>query len=519
MFMYRKKCNKVLLKSGVNFRTYSELKVSFEESEEVAAVIPEPQSESIISINIKPLEDNAEDPPKNNQHQAHFWNSNLLGFGGGMSLNSVDDSMDSNTTVNDLNLIKDYVTKADSNTSYQSDFYYDDSKMPMKIMSFPGDILNLVENQFSQVIHVNVERHDLDYKGYNGEYDSDPIYISLKKTVDDILSEIIEKGKEPLFFICDEIDLTSKAVRTRENNMANWICRLLQIESGADLVLMNGGSLRSMQTYPKDHIFTLMDLNKMTAIPDHYEFAGILGNQLVKIMENGYQGLPNALGCFLHIAGANVEIDTTIKYSMEEVMARDEELFETRIKKLNLDHMEFKSNGYYFVICHEFMLTGKDGFEAFKTVDHLGIVGQKYQDAPMLMNVAKMARDPEVRAEYALYDKYLNQFVKDSNMRVVQIGNTPFKFNKTKKRFLACKKKEARDVNKTKWLTEAVLGEFGLTGEFDMKRFTEMLETLNIECIKRLRKYNIMQGIRELEEGQFVFEILPKLYDKITQKM
>jgi hypothetical protein len=492
VYLYRKYGNSILLKSGVNFKTFSNMTISFEESEENTII------EKLI-------------PKANIFKIKEFIKTKII------DESSSGESVDSMTDSENYDFMQDYVSSGDKTDSYKSDLYFNDNKFKTKMMAFQNTITNDVDNQFNETISINVERVDIDKKDYDKSLEEEESYKVLKEHVKSVLDDLFKKGKEKMFYLLDDVDLTSNSVRTRENNMANWVCRLIQIESGAQVAICTGGSLRSMQKFSKNHVFTLMDLNKMTAIIDNYEFVMVKGSHFVKILENGYRGLPNALGSFMHFAGANVTIDQNEKYDEDEVLKRESDLFSKRIKNVTLDIDEFDPEKNILLVGLHFMVEGKDGFTAFNLGKRLGIKDINMTNNEQLSSFFRCANDEKIQKEFALLKKFINPYITDSVIRVVQQKNDPYKYNEKLGKLILVKKKRETDLKKAEYLTEEIMKEHGLMDEFDMDKFKEMINKLRISALKRLRKYLIIHGIREVE-GTSIFEISPKFYDKVVVK-
>jgi hypothetical protein len=492
VYLYRKYGNSILLKSGVNFKTFSNMTISFNESkQEIAKIIPKANIFKIKDFLKKKFDSESED--------------------------STDGSLDSETDSENQNYMAEYKSSGDKPTSYKSDLYFNDSIFKTKMMAFPAKITNTVDNQFGPKISIDVQRVDIDKKNYDKELENEPSYGILKQHVKEVLTDLNEKGKEKMCFLLDAVDLTSHSVRTKENNMANWVCRLIQIESGAQVAICTGGSLRSMQKFPKDYVFTLMDLNKMTAIIDHYEYVMVPGKLFVQILENGYRGLPNALGSFMHFAGVNVTVDQNEDYDENEVLNRENDLFSKRIKSVQLDIDNFDPEKPILLVGLHFMVEGKDGFSAFNKGTRLGVKDSNMTNNDELSKFFRTANDERVQKEFALFKEVIAPHITDSTIRVVQQRNDPYKFNPKLGLLKLVKKKRELDSKKIEYLEEDLLKEHGLDKEFNEDKFTELMEKLKLSALKRLRKYLIIHGIRDVE-GTKIFEISPKFFSKVVVK-
>jgi len=288
----------------------------------------------------------------------------------------------------------------------------------------------------------------------------------------------------------------------------------MQIESGARLALLHGGNIRSMCKYSKGHVFTVMDLNKMTAIMDHYEYVLITGEILVQILENSYRALPMPLGCFLHLAGVNAVVDPSSDYDEEEIMESNKELFKGRVKKVFFDNFEFDRNEQFTAIGQHFILEGKDGLVGFKRSKHLGMEDKIMTHNQEILTFARVANVKKYQDEYYLFKKFIAEYISDSDIRVVQNKNHYFIIDKNTCKLRLDTSLKNADNAKIEILTQDLINKYGLSNSFSKSKFCEMLDSLKISCLKRLRKYRIVEGIRKLE-NKSVFELNPKFYSKV----
>jgi 5'-nucleotidase len=89
------------------------------------------------------------------------------------------------------------------------------------------------------------------------------IFLQLQLIV--FFSGVMEgKMDEVLGAFSVPLDGRFQSVRTGETNLGNWICDVILAATGADLVLLNSGTLRSDQIHPAGN-FSMRDL--VTIIP------------------------------------------------------------------------------------------------------------------------------------------------------------------------------------------------------------------------------------------------------------
>ena len=485
--MYRKFKNSVILKSGVNFKTFSEIFLSFRENKK-------PRVRLFTKANRKRA---------NSLYIRHK--------------KKLADEIDSETDSENFNKMDNYKTPGDRTRSYKSDFFFIDSKFDINMTYFSGQLQNNVDNQFMDSIQLNVHRRDIDYKNSNPNnlLFKSPSYLRLKKHAKEVQAKINEIGKEPLFFIMEDVDLTTVSVRTKENNFANWISRLMQIEIGADVLICHGGCLRSMRSYENGHLFTVMDLLKLSPVPDHYEYMLLTGQLFVQVLENGYRGLPNPLGSFPQLSGARVHIDISENYSEEEVMKRpSNKLFSKRVKNVQLDFAKFDPEMTMVVAGHHFIIEGKDGFVAFKKAKRLGMGHKCITNIQEIQDFGRLLLNKNYKEEYQLFKIYISPYIRDSHMKNVQKKNDFLIIDHKEKKLSKNMNRKNGELKKLDFLDELILKKYNLIDEFNLDRFVEMLNSLKISALKRLRKYRLVEGIRKYK-GRWVFEIKPKFFSRI----
>lgn len=480
VYLYRKFNNSILLKSGVNFQTFSEVRLSFRESSEFKWKFQ----------------------PKDNWFQKFHQN---------------DGGRANNSEAENTNYMLNYKSEGKSSESYKSDFYFNDSKMKTQMTFFPSEIVNSQQNQFGRKVQVEVRREDISGLKSTQFLKTTKSFVKLQAHVDKLVQEIEEKGKEPLFHLMSDIDLTSNSVRSKESNMANWVARLIQIESGADVAFLHGGNIRSMRAYPRGHTLTLLDINQMTAIVDHFEYVSVTGRVLLQILENGYRGAPNPLGCFLHPAGLSVVLDISKEYDVDRVMSTQNGWSFERVSQVKMDHGDFKFDKKYVVVGQSFIVEGGDGFHGFKKARSMGVKDKMLTNNQEIVGLARLAKTEKFRNEFLLFKKYLCGHVSDSDMREVQAEKDCYLIDPLNSKIKMDSLIRIQDNQQSQLVTLSLLHQFHLVSNFSKSNFLKMLQTLQVSCIKRLRKYKLISGIRGSGDSS-IFEIDPKFYSKVIYK-
>lgn len=77
------------------------------------------------------------------------------------------------------------------------------------------------------------------------------------------------------------LDGRFECVRTQESNLGNWVCDVILAATGADLVIINSGTLRSDRIHPAGE-FTLRDLKTIIPMMDLIVLIEVSGWYLIK---------------------------------------------------------------------------------------------------------------------------------------------------------------------------------------------------------------------------------------------
>jgi len=175
-----------------------------------------------------------------------------------------------------------------------------------------------------------------------GKEDSNVMAIVNKyhRDVDAILRETIGEAS---------IDLDGENVRARETNFGDFVADRMKEVSGADIAIINGGSIRaSIKKGP------IAVKNIYTALPfDSYIVAiKLTGNQILATLEHGVSAIEKGEGRFPQVSGL------TFTYSLSSQPG-------TRVKEVSIAHNPLIPDKEYIVATNDFLAAGGDGYQAF----------------------------------------------------------------------------------------------------------------------------------------------------------
>lgn len=162
-----------------------------------------------------------------------------------------------------------------------------------------------------------------------------------------------------------DLDGVRENVRTKETNLGDLITDAILAETGADLVITNGGGIRA--SIPAGDI-TLGDALTVLPFGNLVTVIKVTGQDIIDALNFGAQYYPAANGGFPHIAGATYEIDT----NATEVDANGSTLV---VKNAKINGSEIDPSRVYNLATNDFMAIGGDGYTMFEGKEQVGLHG------------------------------------------------------------------------------------------------------------------------------------------------
>ncbi|XP_034243359.1 trifunctional nucleotide phosphoesterase protein YfkN isoform X2 [Thrips palmi] len=136
-------------------------------------------------------------------------------------------------------------------------------------------------------------------------FEEDPV---VKEGLEKFISQIEGKMEEVLGNFSVELDGRFSSVRTRETNLGNWVCDVVLAATGADLVIINSGTLRSDMIH-EPGAFTLGTLTSIVPMRDPLVVLEVTGQVLLDALENSVSAYPKLEGRFPQVAGVSFAFD------------------------------------------------------------------------------------------------------------------------------------------------------------------------------------------------------------------
>nr|CAI5831330.1 unnamed protein product [Callosobruchus analis] len=186
-----------------------------------------------------------------------------------------------------------------------------------------------------------------------------PEDAKLKEVLDKYTTIIESKMDDVLGVFAVPLDGRFTAIRTAESNLGNWVCDVVLAATGADLVILNSGTLRSDQVHPAGD-FTMRDLTNVIPLRDPLVVLKVSGQTIVDALENAVSKYPNLEGRFPQVAGISFAFDPS-KSPGQRV---DPNFIRIGDEYLKLD-------SWYHLATKCFLHEGRDGYTMLKNAEVL----------------------------------------------------------------------------------------------------------------------------------------------------
>jgi len=184
-------------------------------------------------------------------------------------------------------------------------------------------------------------------------------------------SDLLEKLAIKVGATSVPLDALSYSSRTRETNVGNFIADAYRNVTGADIGLVNGGSIRADLTYNPGPL-TKRDVLSILPFNNPIVKIEVTGKTLMEALEHGVARSreDNEPGRFPQVSGVKFKFDAG-------------KLPGQRVVEATVNGKPIDPNGTYTIALSDFLVKGGDGYTMFK-------------DAPLLIAADKAQKDSEV---------------------------------------------------------------------------------------------------------------------------
>ena len=168
-----------------------------------------------------------------------------------------------------------------------------------------------------------------------------------------------------------DLDGRFEVLRTQESNLGNFVADIWRHSAGAEIALLNSGTIRSDQVHPSGQL-TMKDLVLMLPMLDENVLISITGRGVWAALENGVSQYPRLDGRFPQVSGMQFEFNPRLAPG-------------ARITKVLVDGESIELDREYKMAVKEYLLEGKDGYTSLKDAKVL-VSGE---DSPYLVTILR----------------------------------------------------------------------------------------------------------------------------------
>lgn len=166
-----------------------------------------------------------------------------------------------------------------------------------------------------------------------------------------------------------DLDADSLRLRAAETNLGDMVADALRADVGADVTILNSGSIRGDRVYPAG------PLSRRTLIAIH-PFGGVVcklemkGQDLLAALENGVSRLPATDGRFPQVSGMTMTVTRTAPVGQ-------------RVSNVLIAGVPLDASRTYTVAVTDYQVTGGDGYSIFTTQRQL----VSHETGPLIVSV------------------------------------------------------------------------------------------------------------------------------------
>ena len=193
-------------------------------------------------------------------------------------------------------------------------------------------------------------------------------YINSKfNSFSDKLYEVIGKTNFPLNVYKNATqskESHTQMSRTAENNLCNLVTDAMRYYGGADVTIMNAGSVRDDIN---EGDITYQEVINTMPFSNDVIVKEITGQDILDALEHGVRHLPGTTSRFPQVSGITYKIDVSINSS---VVVDDKEVFvevggARRVYDVKINDQDLVIEKVYSIASSSFILGGGDGYSMF----------------------------------------------------------------------------------------------------------------------------------------------------------
>jgi 5'-nucleotidase len=199
--------------------------------------------------------------------------------------------------------------------------------------------------------------------------------------------ELSTELDKPLGRTSVELDALQINNRNQETNLGNLVTDSFRQATGAEICILNGGSIRSNTRYSAGQL-TKRDILSILPFENQIVKVEITGALIKAALENGVSQIPDEKesGRFPQVSGLHFEFDTRKSVG-------------SRIVKIMIGGQPLDEKKNYSLAATNYLINGGDGYAMFKDVKYLINAESAQIDAVILANFVATAGEVSPKVE------------------------------------------------------------------------------------------------------------------------
>jgi 2',3'-cyclic-nucleotide 2'-phosphodiesterase (5'-nucleotidase family) len=141
------------------------------------------------------------------------------------------------------------------------------------------------------------------------------------------------------------------SLRTGENAFANYVADVMRDFAKTDVVILNGGSIRGNKDYKNNEVITRQTIASEMPYRSTMSVLSITGKDMLEALENGFAGIDELKGSFVHVSGMSVKFDSSAPAG-------------NRVKSVVIAGSNLQLEKQYRLATSDYLANGGDGFES-----------------------------------------------------------------------------------------------------------------------------------------------------------
>ncbi|MBC3767157.1 bifunctional metallophosphatase/5'-nucleotidase [Neptunicella marina] len=174
----------------------------------------------------------------------------------------------------------------------------------------------------------------------------------LKKQVDSYSSRVNRLFNQPIGELLTHIDTRRHALRVKENAFANYVTDALVKYSGAEIGLLNSGTIRGDKVMKPGDFITRKDISQMLPYRNEVVTMQVPGSDIILALENGFKFIDEARGRYLQVSGLNVTYNSQFPP-------------DKRVISVKVHGKPIVKDKIYSVVTSNYLAKGGDAFTMF----------------------------------------------------------------------------------------------------------------------------------------------------------